>query len=152
MDGEFVRVVSLAYLYRWPIEECEIETKHTVLSFFSAVRPYHPKERLESNLNFTHNDLKIDFKTFIKHCVELAAAFEMVGPGPSTAKKRSRSSFGRNTPAQPKTEKDKTDTNPTRHRACATTKRTFKPDCSFYKGTSKQVKYWIDDFQAPSDA
>lgn len=58
--------------------------KIAVQHVLSAIRPVSLKDRLESDLSFSHHPLKKDFKGFLKHSIRLAEAFQIVDSGPPT--------------------------------------------------------------------
>lgn len=64
---------------KWIIEENQ---KLAVSHVFSAIRPQSLRERLESDLSFSHHSLKKDCKNFLKHAVRLPEAFQLVDTGP----------------------------------------------------------------------
>lgn len=61
--------------------------KVAVGNVLSAIRPKSLRERLESDLEFSHYQGKKDFKKFIKHSVELSDAFQLVDTGLKHGKK-----------------------------------------------------------------
>ena len=64
---------------KWIVTENQ---KVSVGHVLSAVRPVSLKERLESDLSFSHHHLKKDFNGFLAHAIKLAEAFQLVDCGP----------------------------------------------------------------------
>lgn len=59
-----------------------IHQKVAVGHVLSAMQPSVLKDRLTSDLSFSHHHLKKDFKGFLAHAIELANAFQLVDCGP----------------------------------------------------------------------
>lgn len=70
---------------KWIIEENQ---KLAVTHVLSAIRPQSLKERLESDLSFSHHALRKDIKEFLKHAVKLSEAFQPVDSGPKKKTKK----------------------------------------------------------------
>lgn len=69
----------------WIIEDNQ---KVAVSHVLSAVRPANLKERLESDLEFSHHPLRKDFKGFLQHAVRVAEAYQLVDCGPPQRRDR----------------------------------------------------------------
>lgn len=72
---------------KWVISDNQ---KLAVAHVLAAIRPASLRERLESDLAFSHHALKKDFKKFLKHAVELSDAFQSVDNGPRRRPKKER--------------------------------------------------------------
>ena len=59
----------------------EKNQKLAVSHVLSAVKPQTLKDRLESDLEFSHHQLKKDFKSFLDHSLKLSDAFQLLDPG-----------------------------------------------------------------------
>lgn len=70
---------------KWIIKDNQ---KVAVYHVLSAIRPNSLKERLESDLAFSHHDLRKDFLGFLKHAIRLAEAFQIVDSGPTNKKNK----------------------------------------------------------------
>lgn len=92
---------------KWIIDDNQKVAVHHVLC---AIRPQSLRERLESDLSFSHHHLKKDFTGFLKHSIRLAEAFQIVDSGPSNKKNRKADSVMQNRPNKSrsgnKTDKD----------------------------------------------
>lgn len=86
MQGLFANYHSLLSQQgvKWIIEDNQ---NLAVTHVLSATRPQSLRERLESDLSFSHHALKKDFKEFLKHAVKLSEAFQTVDNGPKKKKK-----------------------------------------------------------------
>ena len=65
-------------------EHQKLAVSHVV----AAIKPKHLKERLESDLDFAHRDLKKDFSKFFAHALKVAAAYQLVDAGRKPINKR----------------------------------------------------------------
>lgn len=72
---------------KWIIKENQ---KVAVQHVLSAVRPMVLKEHLESDLSFSHHELKKDFNKFLAHDIKLAEAFQLVDAGKGRKRKEKR--------------------------------------------------------------
>lgn len=70
---------------KWIIKNIQ---KLTVTHFLSVVKPQSLRERLVSDLSFSHHALKKDFKKFLLHSVNLSEAFQIVSAGPEKKSKK----------------------------------------------------------------
>lgn len=62
--------------------------KVAVQHVLSAIRPTSLREKLESDLSFSHHSLKKDFHGFLKHTFKLAEPFQLFGAGAATEAQR----------------------------------------------------------------
>ena len=85
--------------------------KLAVSHVLSAIRPNYLKERLESDLNFSHYNLKKDFNEFLLHAVKVSEAFQIVDAGRrkrnrNDGKDADKNQTGKTSPGIPKPEPD----------------------------------------------
>ena len=85
--------------------------KLAVSHVLSAIGPNYLKERLESDLNFSHYNLKKDFNGFLLHVVKVSKAFQIVDAGRrkrnrNDGKDADKNQTGKMSPGIPKPEPD----------------------------------------------
>lgn len=61
--------------------------KVAVMHVLSAVKPTSLRNRLQSDLDFAHHDLKENFKGFLSHSLKVSDAFQLVDQGPKQGRK-----------------------------------------------------------------
>lgn len=62
--------------------------KTAVYHVLSAVRPVSLPNRLQSDLEFLHQELRKDFQQFMSHAVKLSEAFQLMDNGKSREEKK----------------------------------------------------------------
>lgn len=62
----------------WILED---SPKIAVYHVLSGIRPQNLQNRLQSDLDFSHHELRKDFKTFMAHAVKLSEAWQLVDNG-----------------------------------------------------------------------